>query len=116
MHREDQHLGAGDASTDLPGRLDAVHDWQRVVEHHHLWASEQRQFESFRPVLGLCDDFPAWLSFQNAPHARAHDIVVVRDQDARHSDAFRRALSDRSRILYTDIIANLEGRWSFVKP
>ena len=93
MHGEDQHLGLRLEGPDLARRVDPVHRRQLVVEDRHIRLGLGRQLHRLTAVLGLGHHLPARLAAQDRAQPRAHNVMVVGNQDTRHGPACLRELS-----------------------
>src|SRR5262249_21932305 len=88
------NFGLGQAGADLARRLDAVDQWQRVVEHGNIRLGLCCLVDRILAIAGFGDDLPARLRLKDFSKPRTHNLVVVGNENADHLS--RRSIATRS--------------------
>ena len=85
VHRENEDFGLGQPGTDLAGRLDAVNQRQRVVEHSNIRLSLDRLADGVFAVCDVGNDLPVGLRFKHPTQSRTNHLMVIGNKDTRHA-------------------------------
>src|SRR5215204_2882278 len=91
VHREDQDLDSRKLGADLPRRLNSVERRKAKIENGDVRAGSERKLDGLFAVGSFRDDLPTRVRLQDRAQSGAHHVVVVCDQDPRHSGATARA-------------------------
>ena len=81
MHGQRQHRHVRALLLDAPRGLDAVHVRHGDVHQHHVGRQFAGQAHAFRAVLRLADDLQLGIGAQQHAQPRAHDRVIIDQQD-----------------------------------
>ena len=65
MHGEDEDFRVRQPRPDMARGLDAVEEWQGIIENCDIRRGRERLFDRRAPIADFGNDFPARLSLKN---------------------------------------------------
>src|ERR1700693_3008024 len=81
VHGEQDHGGFGSDGSDLPSRVESIHNWHRQVEDHDVRVQGFDLFDGDRPIFCFTANLPTIASLEPRSERPANWRAVVDDQD-----------------------------------